>query len=110
MNYRVLSLPAANSTEHLQALAEVDEFATTHMGHTDEGPWTYRRLQEPRLTAELIRLANARSRPYVDSVTFQPCMSSHSQDRYAVEEWDLPGGRWLFNAVFDGAVSRTIFL
>ncbi|KAJ7782994.1 phosphatase 2C-like domain-containing protein [Mycena metata] len=106
----VVSLPAASSTEHLQALSEVNHFATTDMGHPGEGPWTFRMLPEPSLTAELKRIARPQSNHSrkVDSLTFQPC-SPHiyqNQDRFVVEEWNFPGGTWQFNSIFDGHVNH----
>ncbi|KAJ7497155.1 phosphatase 2C-like domain-containing protein [Mycena latifolia] len=104
----IVSLPAASSSEHLLALAEVSHFGTTDMGHPGEGPWTFRMLPEPFLTAELNRLACPRSTRKVDSLTFQPC-SPHiyqNQDRFVVEEWNFPGGTWQFNSIFDGHVNH----
>jgi pyruvate dehydrogenase phosphatase len=109
MHPNVVSLPAASSSEHLHALAEVDNFGTTDMGHPGEGPWTFRMLPEPFLTAELKRLASPQSNRKVDSLTFQPC-SPHvyqNQDRFVVEEWNFPGGTWQFNSIFDGEYSST---
>ncbi|KAJ6557184.1 protein serine/threonine phosphatase 2C [Mycena sp. CBHHK59/15] len=97
-----------SSAENLLALAEVSDFAKTDMGHPGEGPWTYRILREPSLTAELQRRSHPQSSRRVDSVTFQPC-SPHvyqNQDRYVVEEWNLPGGTWQFNSIFDGHVNH----
>ncbi|KAJ7925153.1 phosphatase 2C-like domain-containing protein [Mycena leptocephala] len=108
MHPNVVSLPAASSSEHLHALAEVDNFGTTDMGHPGEGPWTFRMLPEPFLTAELKRLASPQSNRKVDSLTFQPC-SPHvyqNQDRFVVEEWNFPGGTWQFNSIFDGHVNH----
>ncbi|KAK7057310.1 PPM-type phosphatase domain-containing protein [Favolaschia claudopus] len=104
----VVSLPAASSSEHLLALAEVDDFGSTDMGYPGEGPWTFRILREPSLTAELTRAASPQSNRKVDSLTFQPC-SPHiyqNQDRFIVEEWNLLGGTWQFNSVFDGHVNH----
>ncbi|KAJ7132885.1 phosphatase 2C-like domain-containing protein [Mycena crocata] len=108
MRPNVVSLPAASSTEHLLALAEVSHFATTDMGHPGEGPWTFRMLPEPFLTAELKRIACPQSSRRVDSLSFQPC-SPHvyqNQDRFVVEEWNFPGGAWQFNSIFDGHVNH----
>ncbi|KAJ6558594.1 phosphatase 2C-like domain-containing protein [Mycena vulgaris] len=104
----IVSLPAASDSEHRLALAEVSHFGTTDMGHPGEGPWTFRMLPEPLLTAELKRLACPRSTRKVDSLTFQPC-SPHvyqNQDRFVVEEWNFPGGTWQFNSIFDGHVNH----
>ncbi|KAI0256201.1 protein serine/threonine phosphatase 2C [Lactifluus subvellereus] len=67
--------------------------------------WTYRILQEPRLSAELQGLAKPRSVGGVDSIDFQPCQSHEfrSQDRMCIENWQMsPGGTWVFTAIFDG--------
>ncbi|KAJ7901695.1 phosphatase 2C-like domain-containing protein [Mycena olivaceomarginata] len=104
----VVSLAEASSSEHLLALAEVENFLSTDMGHPGEGPWTFRALPEPFLTTELNRLARPQSNRKVDSLTFQPC-SPHvyqNQDRFVVEEWNFPGGTWQFNSIFDGHVNH----
>jgi pyruvate dehydrogenase phosphatase len=100
----VISLPVATSSEHSQALAEVSHFGLTDMGFTGQGPWTYRILHDPALTRELAQMSRARTSGSVDIITLQPCPPHIylSQDRYVVEEWDLPGGTWQFNGVFDG--------
>ncbi|KAJ7713944.1 phosphatase 2C-like domain-containing protein [Mycena maculata] len=108
MRPSVVSVPAASSSENLLALAEVSHFGKTDMGHPGEGPWTFRILPEPFLTAELKRIACPRSNRKVDSLTFQPC-SPHvyqNQDRFVVEEWNFPGGTWQFNSIFDGHVNH----
>ena len=37
-----------------------------------------------------------------DSVNFQPCPTSRTQDRYVVRELEVKGKRWSFTGVFDG--------
>lgn len=105
----LIHLPSASSSEHLQALAEVSEFALTDMGQPGQGPWPYRRMQEPRLTEELCRRSDARSvaAAHADILSFQPYRSdtSENQDRYVAQVWDLPGGSWVFCAVLDGHVN-----
>lgn len=67
--------------------------------------WTYRILQEPRLSAELQRLANPLSTGGIDAIDFQPCPlhEFQSQDRMCIEHWQMPfGGTWTFTAIFDG--------
>lgn len=81
--------------------------AQTDMGWPDIGTWTYRLLQEPYLSKELERQANAHtynSPEGATSVTIQPCPNpeQRSQDRFLVANWSLPGGVWSFAAVFDG--------
>ncbi|KAG6864874.1 hypothetical protein C0991_006641 [Blastosporella zonata] len=109
MKESVVSLPSATSTEHLEALAEVSNFGRTDMGYTGEGPWTYRILSAESLDQELTRMSRAKSYRFgVDVVSLQPCLSyaSRSQDRYIIEEWDLPDGKWIFSAVMDGHVNH----
>jgi pyruvate dehydrogenase phosphatase len=100
----VVNIPPASSSENLHALEEVRDFSTTDMGRGGRERWTYRILREPHLSAELARMSDAYSRRCVDSVTLQPSPLYHfrSQDRCILEEWDMPGGTWLFNAVLDG--------
>lgn len=104
MAIQIVELSDATPGERSRALDEVKDFASTDMGLGGVERWTYQLLTEPTLTEELIHLSNAQTQGRVDSVSFQPCRSYHcrSQDRYAVEEWSLPGGVWTFTAVFDG--------
>lgn len=104
MIYNVVTLTAATSTENLQALEEVKDFCTTDLGRGGKQRWTYHVLSESAIDSQLQRLCDPRSSDSVDSVTFQPCIeySSLNQDRYSIEEWDLHGGTWQFNAVYDG--------
>ena len=103
--HRVVSLTSATSLENLRALNEVRDFATTDMGLGGREQWTYRILQEPRLSAELQSLANPLSAGGIDSIDFQPCPlhEFRSQDRMCIEHWQMPsGGTWTFTAIFDG--------
>lgn len=102
--YNVVTLSAATSTENLQALEEVKDFRTTDLGRGGRHRWTYHILSESAVDGELQRLCEHRSSKSVDSVTFQPCSEygAFNQDRYNVEEWDLHGGIWQFNAIYDG--------
>ncbi|EGO00161.1 hypothetical protein SERLA73DRAFT_72899 [Serpula lacrymans var. lacrymans S7.3] len=102
--YNVVSLPAATSSDNLNALEEVKDFLTTDLGRGGSERWTYRLLPEHSLNSEIERISTPQSHRSVDSVTFQPCTTytARSQDRYSIEEWDLPGGNWLFTAIYDG--------
>jgi pyruvate dehydrogenase phosphatase len=112
MIYNVISLSAATSTENLQALEEVKHFCTTDLGRGGRQRWTYHLLSKSGVDSELERLCDPRSSSSVDSVTFQPCSDyvTLNQDRYNVEEWDLHGGVWQFNAVYDGIQIRSFSL
>ncbi|KAG2361330.1 phosphatase 2C-like domain-containing protein [Suillus spraguei] len=100
----MVNLQAATSTENLRALEEVKDFYTTDLGRGGKERWTYHMLPEAELDVELHRMSNATSSTSVDSVTFQPCAAyaDLNQDRYSIEEWELPGGVWQFTAVYDG--------
>ncbi|KAG6372354.1 phosphatase 2C-like domain-containing protein [Boletus reticuloceps] len=102
--YGVVALSAATSTENLLALEEVKDFCTTDLGRGGKQRWTYHILEENTIDSELQRLCDPRSSNSVDSVTFQPCSeyATLNQDRHSIEEWDLHGGIWQFNAVYDG--------
>ncbi|KAG1777554.1 phosphatase 2C-like domain-containing protein [Suillus placidus] len=104
MVYSMVNLQAATSTENLQALEEVKDFCTTDLGRGGKERWTYHMLPEAALDVELRRMSNATSSTSVDSVTFQPCAAyaDLNQDRYSIEEWELPGGVWQFTAIYDG--------
>lgn len=111
MLYNVVSLSAATSTENLQALEEVKDFCTTDLGRGGKQRWTYHHLSKNAVDNELRRLSDPHSSHSVDSVTFQPCTEyvSLNQDRYSIEEWDLHGGIWQFNAVYDGIQFQFFF-
>jgi hypothetical protein len=82
--------------------------ATTDLGHKGYGPWQYTVLSGDALTDELRRLAAPTSVGSADAVTFQPCAKLRSQDRYAIQEWDVGvTGQWKFAAVFDGTMFST---
>jgi pyruvate dehydrogenase phosphatase len=102
--WNVVSLLPATSTDHLDALSEVRDFATTDMGRGDHHRWTYRILSEPTLSNELRRASNAFTSGPTDGVLFQPhpLHEFRNQDRAHTEAWPTPGGVWMFNAVFDG--------
>jgi hypothetical protein len=83
-------------------------------GVIDPSPMCYRNLAPQALASELRHLSAARTIGTTHCVTFQPCLEAINQDRYDVQEWDLPSGKWTFAAVFDGrpsalTLSRHIF-
>ncbi|KAH9892859.1 protein serine/threonine phosphatase 2C [Cubamyces lactineus] len=104
MDLQVIDLTPASESQQQRTLDEVKDFATTDMDRGGPERWTYRMLQEPALTEELVKLSAPQTIGCVDAATLQPCRTWHyrSQDRYIVEEWALPGGTWTYAAVFDG--------
>jgi hypothetical protein len=78
--------------------------AMTDMGWGPEKTWPYRILPRDLYDAEFRR--HVRTHTYLggraSSVTLQPHNPDSNQDRFAVDEWALPGGVWTFAAVFDG--------
>lgn len=100
----VVRLSPASPTADLKALQEVSDFAWTDMGWGGEDRWTYRKLTDEQIAHELHRKAQHGTIGNVDYVTFQPCQAyeARSQDRFVVQHWDFPDGRWTFSAVFDG--------
>jgi pyruvate dehydrogenase phosphatase len=102
----VVSLAAASSSDHLSALSEVRDFATTDMGRGGPQRWTYRVLPEPELSNRLRAMSNAFSKSTVDGVSLQPHLSHEyrNQDRALTEVWATPAGPWTFNAIFDGSI------
>ncbi|KAJ7045368.1 protein serine threonine phosphatase 2C [Mycena alexandri] len=65
---------------------------------------TYTVLEEPQVSTELARCANAQTIESTSVVSIQPCTtySERSQDRFVVADWPLADGTWKFRAVFDG--------
>lgn len=108
----VVHLSPASPTADLRALEEVEGFASTDMGWGGEDTWTYRILTEEQITPELLRRSRHEIRGRVDCVTFQPCPSyeARSQDRYILQNWDLPGGQWTFSGIFDGKALEALHL
>lgn len=104
MAFGTVFLPEASPTEHLHALEEVQDFATTDMGIPGQGPWTYRIVPAPSIDAELGRMSNAQSIGPVDSLSFQPCPPGvfQNEDRLIIQQWNLPGGQWSFTCILDG--------
>lgn len=82
--------------------------ANSTWGIIDPNPLCYSILCEPALTSELERLSAATSIGTTDCITLQPCLNpaKSNQDRYVVQDWELPGGKWQFTAVFDGMGSH----
>ena len=112
MDLQVIDLTPASESQQQRTLDEVKDFATTDMDRGGPERWTYRMLQEPALTEELMHLSAPQTLGGVDAASLQPCRTWHyrSQDRYSVEEWPLPDGTWTYAAIFDGelrASSRT---
>ena len=108
----VVRLSPASPTADLRALQEVSDFASTDMGWGGGDRWTYRILSEEQITQELHRVSHHGTCGNIDYVTFQPCTSyeARSQDRFVVQHWDLPDGRWTFSGVFDGEDDVSIIL
>ncbi|KAH8828415.1 phosphatase 2C-like domain-containing protein [Flagelloscypha sp. PMI_526] len=108
MSHFVISIPSSTEEEHQLALDEVSHFSKTDLGRPGAGPWTCRLLDEPAITHTFDQLSHKYSFGKTDSVTFQPCSLDfwHSQDRVVVSPWNLPGGPWQFNAVFDGHLNN----
>ncbi|KIY50183.1 protein serine/threonine phosphatase 2C [Fistulina hepatica ATCC 64428] len=105
-----ISIPAATSSDHAQALREVSNFATTDMGRPGAGPWTYRNISPTRIMGELTDMSDTQTTNHgVNAVSFQPCSPSihQNQDRYIAESWDLADGTWLFNSVLDGHLNNS---
>ncbi|THH16578.1 hypothetical protein EW146_g4087 [Bondarzewia mesenterica] len=98
-------IPFADMSGPTQQSSPAGQFAETNMGLGPAyGPWKYRILHEPHLTAELARMSSATKIGNADCVTIQPCPNSYeaSQDRYTVQDWQLADGNWRFAAIFDG--------
>ena len=69
-------------------------------------PTWYTCLEENELTSRLNELAQLGTIGDTDYATLQPQFYTNpedaSQDRYAVQDWDIHGRLWRFRAVFDG--------
>jgi len=80
--------------------------ADSGWGVIDPSPMCYRSLDTQALASELKHLSAARTIGTTHCVTFQPCLEAINQDRYDVQEWDLPSGKWSFAAIFDGRLLK----
>ena len=73
-------------------------------------PLPFSLLDDAAISRQLDLLAHPESRLMdsgrtVDAVNFQPCVSVKTQDRYVVQQFDVPGtgeGKWELTGVFDG--------
>ncbi|EGO01319.1 hypothetical protein SERLA73DRAFT_87888 [Serpula lacrymans var. lacrymans S7.3] len=72
---------------------------------TDPGPWRYRLLSEPALTAEFTRLVKTENVLGSACVCLQPNRQP-SEDRHAIRDLHLPLGNWRFAGVFDGHAGK----
>lgn len=86
----------------------------TNLGSQDgDGPWPFRLLSEPELTAELRRFANAKSSNAsgvrVDSVSFQPAQAEKERSQDRIYDGPCNGLKWRGSmiGVFDGMASRS---
>ncbi|KAJ8507038.1 hypothetical protein ONZ45_g10553 [Pleurotus djamor] len=75
----------------------------------EDGPWpkAYQVLDEPELWKELSSLAKPQTLYFeggfrADSLNFQPCPRTRTQDRYVAKELEIHGKKWAFTGVFDG--------
>ncbi|KAL0947668.1 hypothetical protein HGRIS_013756 [Hohenbuehelia grisea] len=77
----------------------------------EDGPWprAYRVLDDASLWRELSALAKPQSKLFdpargfkADSLNFQPCPRTRTQDRYVVRQLNVHGRTWTFTGVFDG--------
>ncbi|TRM61555.1 phosphatase 2C-like domain-containing protein [Schizophyllum amplum] len=77
----------------------------THMGMGHKyGPWAYTSLKEPKLSAELARMAGANLVGDTYSLSFQPFASSDSEneDRFTIMDLKINGRLWRLRGIFDG--------
>jgi len=95
----------------LHNLAYLHDIPGTRVGPED-GPWprSYQVLDDSEIWKELSALARPQSWSFrtsgevkrVDSLNFQPCPRTRTQDRYVVKQLDIHGKMWTLTAVFDG--------
>jgi hypothetical protein len=72
--------------------------------HVGDKTWPYTPLSSAAVDDELARIASPATyaEARAESVTFQPFSPDKNEDRFAVQAWDMPRGKWTFAAVFDG--------
>ncbi|KAF4578384.1 hypothetical protein EYR36_000191 [Pleurotus pulmonarius] len=75
----------------------------------EDGPWprAYQILENDQVWRELNMLAKPQTSYFdggfrADSLNFQPCLRTRTQDRYVSKELDIHGRKWVFTGVFDG--------
>lgn len=79
----------------------------------EDGPWprSYQVLDEADIWNELTVLAKPQTKFFdngawkADSINFQPCPRTRTQDRYVVQQLDIHGRMWTLTGVFDGMYS-----
>jgi len=82
----------------------------------EDGPWprSYQVLEDEDVWRELSLLAKPHSvrldgprRLKADSINFQPCPRTRTQDRYVVRQLNVHGRLWTLTGVFDGHLGDT---
>jgi len=82
----------------------------------EDGPWprSYQVLEDQDVWRELSFLAkpqsvrlNAPRGSRADSLNFQPCPRTRTQDRYVVQQLNIHGRLWTLTGVFDGHLGDT---
>ncbi|KII89392.1 hypothetical protein PLICRDRAFT_91766 [Plicaturopsis crispa FD-325 SS-3] len=75
----------------------------------EDGPFPYQELRDQDVWTELAALAKPQSTTFdsaqahkADSINFQPCHVSRTQDRYVVQQLNIHGRMWTLTGVFDG--------
>lgn len=96
-----------NPTSH--NLAYLQDMPGSRCGPED-GPWprSYQVLEDVDIWRELTVLAKPQSVQYgprglrADSLNFQPCPGTRTQDRYVIQQLNIHGRMWMLTGVFDG--------
>jgi pyruvate dehydrogenase phosphatase len=82
----------------------------------EDGPWprSYQVLEDQDVWRELALLAKPQSVRLesprglrADSINFQPCPRTRTQDRYVVQQLNIHGRLWTLTGVFDGHLGDT---
>jgi hypothetical protein len=94
-----------------QSLAYLHDIPGSRCGPED-GPWprSYQVLDSTDILRELSALAKPQNWTFstydkwrkVDTLNFQPCPRTRTQDRYVVQQLDIHGKQWTLTGVFDG--------
>lgn len=112
---RYPSIMAVDSEQAPHHLAYLHDIPGTRCDPADGWPKAYQILPDVRqIWSELTATARPDSVPLdpgqglkADSLNFQPCPGSKTQDRYVVQQLDIHGKIWTLTGVFDGMMFLT---
>jgi hypothetical protein len=101
---QTVAIPAANSREHLSAIADIERDGFERTSEDSDGNrHVYRILDEVAIAVELQRFSHISIEVNSTSLSFQPA-PVENQDRMLSLEWSISGRKWVFDCILDGNI------